>query len=162
AVWLLERWLRFDRRVEQTRDYLALLLAAVGSAQFAATLGALVLRANGNIDGAQMLPTLLNWWQGDALGMALVTPFLLIWAQPFGFGRGRWGRAGAALLASLGVVIGGVGFLGGGITGLDDTPRLYLMFALLPWAALRFGRHGASLLVMLTAVMAAIGVVKGN
>ncbi|HEX5755211.1 MAG TPA: MASE1 domain-containing protein, partial [Arenimonas sp.] len=162
AVWMLERWLHFDRRVEQTRDYLGLLLAAAGAALFAATLGALVLRANGNIDSAQMLPTLLNWWQGDALGMALVTPFLLIWAQPFEFGRGRWRRAEAVLLAAISLIIGGIVFLGADVTGLDETPRLYLMFALLPWAALRFGRHGASLLVMLTAVMAAIGVVQGN
>lgn len=162
AAWLLQRWLAFDHRLEHVRDYFGLLLAAVTSAAFAALLGGGVVSATGGSAGGSMLLYLLNWWQGDALGMVLVTPFLLIWAQPLELVQGRWRRIEAFLLAVFALVIGGLVFLGSGVTGLSDAPRIYLVFALLPWAVLRFGRHGTSLLIMLAAVLSAIGVLNGS
>lgn len=162
ATWLFTRQGRFDVRLEHASDYLALMMAGAASALVSAALGVTVMHWAGFVDAAMVGVKWINWWQGDALGMAVVTPLLLIWSQPT-TGPARWQRRlEALLLLGLVLVIGHAIFQDSHVLRLEETPHLYLMFVLMAWAALRFGRHGATALVMVASVQAALAANAGS
>ena len=71
----------FDPALKRPRDYFSLMVAAALSALVSATVGVVALWSAGIIPMAAGPQALLNWWQGDALGMLLVTPFVLVWQR---------------------------------------------------------------------------------
>lgn len=97
----LLRRLGFDRRLARVRDVLALLAAAAASPVVSATIGVGCL-VGGNVQPAAALAGLWKlWWIGDALGMLIAAPMLLVWSrEALPRRRGAVPEA-AALLAGL-------------------------------------------------------------
>ena len=63
------------------RDVLGLVvLGAIASTTVSATIGVTVLTAFGGAPSIPYGTAWLAWWTGDAIGILLVTPFLLTWA----------------------------------------------------------------------------------
>lgn len=95
------------RALSRVRDVLAVaVLAGTLSTIIAASIGvgALVLSGGTTLDLAPGL--WLVWWTGDAVGVLVVTPLLLVWTVPelkLPGDRWRWAEAGA-LFAALAVV----------------------------------------------------------
>jgi PAS domain S-box-containing protein len=96
----------------------------------------------------------ISWWLGDAMGVLLLAPFLMVWATT----RPRVPRLrtlveGGCVLAAL-ALAGQVAFTGG-FGGLVPEPGLgYLVFPLAMWAALRLGLRGATTVILCTAALA--------
>lgn len=103
------------------------------------------------------VPNLLYWWMGDELGIALVTPVILIWKQ-FPLVGGVWKRIPETIICfGLAFLVGQIVFLDWFHDSAGQYAKGFFMFAIVVWGALRFGRHGASLIVLATAVQALSG-----
>ncbi|HEX5757280.1 MAG TPA: MASE1 domain-containing protein, partial [Arenimonas sp.] len=159
--WLLIRAPGFDTRLAQSRDFLWLALVAVISPAPSAILGAGGLWLFGDLPGSELATSVLGWWQGDALGVLLAAPLLLVWREA---PRWRWRQQGIEVAACLmlTLLLGYRVLQAPGVASRELAALTYLPFLPLGWAALRFGRHGAVLVLTLLAVFALLGVAQGE
>ncbi|MDP2371982.1 EAL domain-containing protein [Rhodoferax sp.] len=163
GAWLLRRQSGLEPGLGHLRSYLwvvarggafgALVAALVGA-------GTLYLLSVAPMD---TLPRLaMRWWMGDMLGIALLTPLLLVW-----WGVKRVWRSREQMAESLIVV--GLTFLAGQTVFLDlftdaqhQAPIGYWMFLFVGWAALRLERRGITVVLMMIALQSLIGAFMGH
>ncbi len=136
-AYFLLRQLGFRHQLERMSD--AVLLVAVGAMFSMAALavaGTGTLTLDGVLGAQDFWPTVLVWWTGDAIGVLTVTPLLLV-ASRFRLPRTlpltRWAEAAALGACGVGVAI----------LASTTPPKLFLVFPVLIWAALRFRQAGA-------------------
>ncbi|MBK9443599.1 MAG: PAS domain S-box protein [Comamonadaceae bacterium] len=153
----------FDPALQRPRDYFSLMAAAALSALVSATVGVVALWSAGIIPIAAGPQALLNWWQGDTLGMLLVTPLILVWQRC----PKRWFSNMSRTLETLACF--GLLLLSGQMEFLDTfspfvgaVEHLHPTFLFVVWAAVRFGRRGVTLVIVLTAIQALIGAAHGT
>lgn len=152
--YLMLRRAGFRRELDRLRDGLALVLAgAMAGMTISATVGTSVLVLDGDLPAHGFWPVWTAWWSGDAMGVLVVTPLLLVL-------RGarrprlsdRWIEAGA-----LAVVTAAVSW----VATWSSLEMIYLVFPLLIWAALRFRLAGSAPCAFLVSVTAAIAGAQG-
>ena len=160
TVLLLHR-MGFDRRLERVRDVLALVVCAgLVGAFVSAFFGVLGLYL-GDIASASAIRGI--WWKwglGHAMGMLIVTPFLLTvrpWMRELYRSR-AWIEP--ALLMGLLIIVGRLASgMGPGV--LRGYHLEYLPFPLLIWAAFRLGPPGAAAVNLVTSSLAVLGAAAG-
>jgi integral membrane sensor domain MASE1 len=91
ATSLLRPKLRFDVSLSSMRDMVLLMLAAVTSAAVVSVVHVVLLCLAGLVPWSDYAAAALRYWVGDVIGIAVVTPFLLILLTR---GRRRWRRSG--------------------------------------------------------------------
>lgn len=150
------RRIGFDRRLERTRDVLALIGAVAISSVVAASIGVTSLGAGG-VQPADALPGLWwLWWLGDALGGLIFAPVILICCDRVHFPRTALSE-GMILIAALFIASAAI------FVGLPQVPvTAYGVFPFLIWAALRFGPVGAASSAVLTNAVAVWGTHLGH
>ncbi len=160
---VLRRWKGFDPRLRGRRDVLALAGTGLAGALLLAVLSSVATQGHGMAGWQAVARACLEWWTGEAIGIIVVTPFLLVHVLPaLGsiLGRemiggkedrgtqsphrpasGPWeGLAQAAgIAAALGVVF---------FSGPRRLPLYYLCFLPLLWITLRRGLGGAVLTIL--------------
>jgi PAS domain S-box-containing protein len=162
GAWLLTRAGRFDPSLRALRDYFRLiLLAGFVSASVSATVGASALFWAG-FKTQQTLPlTILHWWMGDAVGIILVAPLILVWRQR----TVAWLKLGqVAELASLLILAflaGQIIFLGWFHDIVGQYAKVFLIFIFITWGAVRFGPHCVTLIIGMALIQALVGVAHG-
>ncbi|MFE3634601.1 MASE1 domain-containing protein [Streptomyces cellostaticus] len=128
----------FHEELDRLRDALALIfLGAFTGMLISATTGSAALVLSGALGGAHFWPTWTVWWTGDATGVLVVTPVLLVLRRarrPSGVPPVRWAEGVLLAAAAIGI----------GVLEASGTPLLFLAFPLLFWAALRFRLAGAA------------------
>ena len=145
------------------RDVAALIgLGAAAAPLVSASVGVLSLCLTG-LHPWERAPFLwFTWWLGDAMGVLLVAPVLLTWADaPRIRARGVLLAEGLTVLAGAALVSHGV-FSGRLHSPVASAGLAYLVFPFLIWAALRFGQRGASLALLVTAIVAIADTVTGT
>ncbi len=160
AALLLRHVARFDTRMERAKDVALLISCGAVGACASALFGILGMHLSG-MAALEALPRIAwKWTLGHAMGMVLVTPFVLT-VSSWWKARRRPGSCGeAAALFFLIFVVGAVAFWGGGGM-LREYDLEYLPFPLLVWAAFRFGVHGAASANLITSGMAVWGTAAG-
>ena len=161
GAWLLTSFNHFDTKLTHLRDYLWLGISGAISACVSALIGVSTLLLVLSLSQQTALENLLQWWQGDALGIFLVTPLILVWRQaPQGWFKHM--RA-VETIACFGLVllVGQMVFLGGLQSYLGHSARDYWIFLFITWAAIRFGRHGVLLIVSIVSAQALLGMTRG-
>ncbi len=152
CAYLMLRRVGFRREMDRLRDGLALVfLGGLLPMLISATVGTGMLVATGDLPPGEFWSVWSAWWAGDAMGVLLVTPVLLVLA---------WVRLPvdpyrAAESAALLVVCGVVTL----VATRSSLSLLFLVFPLLIWAAVRFQHAGGApcaLLVSVLAIWAAI------
>ncbi|MEV5732350.1 MASE1 domain-containing protein [Streptomyces sp. NPDC052292] len=149
AAVLLLRRARFRPEISRLRDGLALVfLAALTAMTISATFGVGVLVLTGKLAPHGFWAVWLAWWVGDAMGVLIVTPFLLLlrrtrWPPPLG----RWKEATALALVACAIVP---------LAAYSSISLLFLVYPLIIWAALRFQLVGSMLCALLTSVLATV------
>jgi integral membrane sensor domain MASE1 len=139
----------FRTGLSRLRDGLALVfLGALAAMLISATAGAGLLVLTDKIAPQSFWPVWLGWWVGDAMGVLIVTPALLLLRQvrrPIGFSR--WPEALLLALTACWLVP---------LAAYSTLSMLFLVYPLLIWAALRFQLAGSVLCALGTSVVATI------
>jgi diguanylate cyclase (GGDEF)-like protein/PAS domain S-box-containing protein len=157
AVTLLRR-VEFRSDLDRLRDALAIVfLAALVSMTVSATVGTIAVFSATRTSPVGFWATWSVWWTGDAMGVLVVAPFLLILTsvrRPLRPDWRQWLEA-SMLVAVTGLVAFEV-FHHAGL-------RLeYLVFPLLGYAAWRFGQRGAAPAALLTSTIAVWAAIEGT
>ncbi|MFI9803289.1 MASE1 domain-containing protein [Streptomyces sp. NPDC052301] len=154
--YVLLRRTGFREELDRLRDALALIfLGAFTGMLVSATTGAGILALAGALRPADFWPTWSVWWTGDAMGVLVVTPVLLVLRSahlPRAAPRSRWVEALLLVAATV-----AVGYLETG-----RVPLLFLAFPLLIWAAFRFQLAGAAPCALAVSVSAIVAAAEGS
>lgn len=148
---LLHPRARFDPALNTMRDVVLLMGVAVAATAAIALAYAALIIASGKLPASDFDWAFLRYWIGDLIGIAVVTPFLLVHAYARKLPRVtiETGLQALAILAALLVIFG---LLGGAHLKL-----FYLLFVPIIWMGLRSGLEG----VTFGLVLVQIGVVVG-
>jgi PAS domain S-box-containing protein len=146
CTYMLRQTIRFQNRMERTRDAVAFILLA---AFFGTTINALFnvagLYMAGQADWENVGAALITWWVPNAMGCLVVAPLFLSWSE---FRLRAWNTkrmlemicCAGGLLAST-----TVSFESWYVQGVERYPLAFLPYPFLLWTALRFGVRGAAL-----------------
>ncbi|MFI6054593.1 MASE1 domain-containing protein [Streptomyces violascens] len=155
CAFLLLRRAGFRMELDRLRDGLALVfLGALAAMLVSATLGSGSLLLVGLLPASGFWSTWAAWWTGDAMGVLVITPVLLVLRAlrpPSEIDPYRWAEAAALLVSTV------VFTLVATRTPLD---LLFLVFPLLMWAALRFQLAGAAPCVLLVSVLTVLAATR--
>lgn len=147
--YLLLRRVGFRMDLTRLRDCLYLVfLGAFAAMLISSTTGAALLVATGDLPARNVWVVWLAWWVGDAMGVLLVAPVLLMLYRlraPV-----HWSRWREAMV--LAVVVGGLVPL----ATRSQASLLFIIYPLLIWAALRFQLAGSMVCALFASVMATI------
>ncbi|MEU8916944.1 MASE1 domain-containing protein [Streptomyces nigrescens] len=147
----------FCVELDRLRDAVALVfLGALTGMLVSAVIGSGVLVFSGALTTGDFWPTWAVWWTGDAMGVLVITPVLLLLAAAR---RPRW--AGVRALRLLEAAFLAACTCTVTVLAVSSSMNLlYLVSPCLIWAAFRFERAGAApcaLLVSTIAIVAAAG-----
>ncbi|MGW1209489.1 MASE1 domain-containing protein [Streptomyces sp. NPDC002499] len=150
CAYYLLRKVGFRTSLARLRDGLTLVfLGALASMLVSATAGATMLVITGKLDTRSFWLVWLAWWVGDAMGVLIVTPLLLLILQASRrtLNLSRWKEAvGLALIAGCLIPV----------ATHSSMSLLFLVYPLLIWAALRFQLAGSSLCALFASVSATV------
>ncbi|MFE6163971.1 MASE1 domain-containing protein [Streptomyces sp. NPDC056486] len=146
CAYLMLRRAGFRVGISRLRDGLALVfLGGLGAMLISASAGVGLQVLTGRLDTAEFWSVWLAWWVGDAMGVLLVTPLLLVLVGATGPLRlRRWKEMLLLGLATLIVVP---------LAVLGELSLLFLVFPLLIWVALRFQLAGSMLCALFASVL---------
>ncbi|MFC5300352.1 PAS domain S-box protein [Azospira restricta] len=160
ARWLLLRDDSFDAALRTSRDYFRLCwLGGALSPLASAVIGIGTLLLAGKIAAAGATGEFAHWWMGDALGIIVITPLVLIWRRLPQYGA--WTTPEAAGVLGLSFLLGQVVFLDwfSEVFGLIN--RGYWLYLIVVWGAVRLGVHGVLLIVLTATLQALTGAASG-
>jgi two-component system, LuxR family, sensor kinase FixL len=142
---------RFDAALGRMRDMVLLMGAAIVATGVVALAYVGLLVASGELGASEAQWALLRYWIGDLIGIAVVTPFLLVYTAAGKPPRLSLETAAQALAILLALI------LIFGLVGGAHLRLFYVLFVPIVWMGLRKGLEGATLGL----VLAQIGVVVG-
>ncbi|MEU9475861.1 MASE1 domain-containing protein [Streptomyces sp. NPDC048191] len=151
---LLLRRARFHTDLGRLRDGVALVfLGALTAMLISSTVGVGLLVLMDMLDAGAFWPVWLAWWVGDAMGVLLVTPLLLMlhgarWPPALA----RWKEATALTVVACSLVP---------VAVYSSISLLFLVYPLLIWAAVRFQLVGSVLCALLASVLATVAATNG-
>jgi diguanylate cyclase (GGDEF)-like protein/PAS domain S-box-containing protein len=165
AYLLLTRVRPCRTALTRLKDLLSIVLLGGGLATVAsALLGPWSLFASGLIPAADLPETMWRWWRSDMLGIAFLTPLVLLFAhrRPYFSARISWLET--SLLWAAASLTGAVIFLGWvhPWLGLERPAQLAWLFPILFWAGLRTGRRNTVLIQVLLMAQAMAGAYLGR
>ncbi|MFE9885515.1 MASE1 domain-containing protein [Streptomyces scopuliridis] len=146
---LMLRRVDFRTELDRLRDGVALVfLGALAGMLISATMGTGMLVIGGKLRPEGFWPTWSAWWVGDAMGVLVVTPMLLM------LRRARWPRARDLhrLPEALALLI--VAVFVTPLATMSSLSLLFLVFPVLIWAALRFQLPGSAPYALFVSVLA--------
>ncbi|MFJ5156263.1 MASE1 domain-containing protein [Streptomyces sp. NPDC088353] len=144
----------FRIQMNRLQDALALVfLGALIGMLISATVGSSSLSLAHALPTGGFWLTWWVWWTGDAMGVLLVTPLLLVLRSarwPKDIPRSGWAEGSLLVAATIGV----------GLLETFPAPLLFLGFPLLTWAAFRFQRAGAMPCALAVSTFAILAVTR--
>ncbi|WP_327294315.1 MULTISPECIES: MASE1 domain-containing protein [unclassified Streptomyces] len=149
CAFLLLRRVGFRPELDRLRDGVTLVfLGAMAAMLVSATIGCGTLAATGRLPLRDFWPVWAAWWIGDAMGVLVVTPVLLVLRKArLPRATDRWLEASALAIAAVVVTL---------LATRNTLPLLFLVFPLLIWAALRFQLPGSAPCACLVSVFAVL------
>ncbi|MET7986160.1 MULTISPECIES: MASE1 domain-containing protein [unclassified Streptomyces] len=149
CAYLLLVAVHFRTDLSRFRDGLALVfLAALGAMTISATVDVGLLVVTDKLALGDFWPVWLAWWVGDAMGVLIITPIILmLYAVRTPLSLTRWKEAALILVAAVILVP---------IATRSSISVLFLIYPLLIWAALRFELAGSLVCALFASVMATV------
>ena len=137
-------------------------LAAVLSTMVSPTVGLTSLAVGGFAPWADYGRIWVTWWLGDAAGVLVVAPVLVLWASVPQLPEGRrWRIEGAALVIALSIV-SLIVFDAVPVVGSEHRPVEFLCVPFLFWAAFRLGRRAVATALLVLTLIAITGTLRGT
>ena len=136
-------------------------LAAILSTTVSATCGVTSLSLGGFADWAKYGPIWLTWWLGDAAGVLVVAPLVVLWSanRRFRWNRAHFFEAAASLLCLF--LVGQIVFGGSFPSQTKNYPLEFLCTPFLIWVAFRFSQREAATAIFMLSVIAIRGTLHG-
>ncbi|MFJ1613501.1 MULTISPECIES: MASE1 domain-containing protein [unclassified Streptomyces] len=152
--YLILRKAGFRRELDRLRDGVVLVfLGALGGMAISATVGTCMLVVDDHLPLSGFWPVWTAWWSGDAMGVLVVTPLLLVLRRVrMPRATDRWIEASALAVASVAVSL---------VATRTSLAMIYLVFPLIIWAALRFQLAGSAPCAFLVSVLAVVAGTQG-
>ncbi|WLQ44786.1 MASE1 domain-containing protein [Streptomyces laculatispora] len=147
---LMLRRVGFRPELDRLRDGVMLVfLGALAGMAVSATVGTAMLALDGKLPTSGFWTVWVAWWAGDAMGVLVVTPLVLVVLRKLRMPRvtDRWIEAGALLTVTV---------AGSLLATRGPLSMLYLVFPILIWAALRFQLAGSAPCALLVSVLAVV------
>lgn len=142
-------------------DYFWLALSAILSVSIGTMICIIGLSFINELSPRVLTFSLLLWWIANLLGIAIFTPFFLIWKKfPEGWFEGYRVIETIAFIG-LTILTGQIVFLEWFHHELGVIARSYWVVVFVTWGAIRFGRHGITLVIAITFIQAMIGAAQG-
>jgi PAS domain S-box-containing protein len=159
--FLLRRLIGDRNPFHRAQDVFTLTAVALVACLVSPSIGAAVLAWAGLAPPALYGTVWFTWWLGDAVGVLLIVPLLVMWSEP---PRIRW-TAGRqleiVLLSGSLLVAASLAFWGGSLGTGARYPLAFLPLPWLVWAALRFGPREAASAALITSGIAIWATVHG-
>lgn len=157
CAWYLLTRVNFRVELDRLKDAVSLVfIGALGGMLISATVGATTLWVAGVVHGTGFWAAWSVWWAGDAMGVLVVAPVLLVASRTrwrFKASALRWLEAAAVPIATLTIVA---------VSYRTSTPLFFLSFPVLIWAALRFQQRGAAPCALVVSMAAVIGAARST
>lgn len=161
GAWLVRRLVASQPQLTTAREVVGLVLySAVISTMIAATVGTLSLAVTAGTSVSGLI--WMYWWGGDALGILLMAPLVLVWQQRPDW---KWHRSHAARVAELTLVciVLGVTLYFCFTPGLPTYGAVqYVAIACVLWVAIRADLHFSVAVGLVAALLAAWLIKHGN
>ncbi|GAA3365612.1 MASE1 domain-containing protein [Streptomyces antimycoticus] len=159
--YLLLRRVGFRPALDRLRDALVLVfLGALAGMLISATVGTAALIVSGALPVGDFWTAWSVWWTGDAMGVLVITPLLLVVHRllhrvrlPRGVSPYRLLEAAVLLLGTAAVTL---------VATRTEVSLLFLVFPFLIWAALRFQLAGAAPCSLIVSVLAIAATAEGT
>ena len=152
GAWLVQRFAHGLRAFESSHDVFKFaILAGLLSPTVSATIGVTSLTWGGLASLEQFISVWLTWWLGDAAGILIITPVVVLWTQ---HPKMEWKMGERIELVVLVLVLFATcEIVFGAPLGVQTNyPMEFFLVPVLIWAAFRFSpRETASLSVLLAA-----------
>ncbi|GAB7106471.1 MASE1 domain-containing protein [Streptomyces phaeofaciens JCM 4814] len=149
CAYLLLRRVGFRADLARLRDGLALVfLGALTAMLVSSTVGVGLLVLTDRLAAGSFWAVFLAWWVGDAMGVLIVTPVLLM------FHRAQWSQRPTRWKEAMGLAL--ISLAAVPFATRSPISLLFLVYPLLIWAALRFQLAGSMLCALFTSVMATV------
>jgi signal transduction histidine kinase/CheY-like chemotaxis protein len=159
---LLTRHGQSDFSLHTLRDYLRLLFwAGAVSCGIAAITGSSSLLVFHVISREQYSENLQYWWMGDALGIVLVTPLILVLWKSKNAPISLRSAIEALLLIGLTFLTGQIVFLNWFHDSIGQVAKGYWLFLFITWVSVCLGTRGTVIVLIITATQALIGAANG-
>jgi PAS domain S-box-containing protein len=164
AAKLLRDVFKIDWRLTSIRDVMVLVFVALPASGIAAALGTLMITLDHAVPWNEYVKASLNWWVGDAVAIACLTPFCLVFVMPgvrrfVGFVQTaadeesdsqansiHEGHGSSWIIESicfLTIIAGALWFVLGP-SSADNHDMFYVFFLPIIWIAVRRGLRGAT------------------
>jgi len=163
GAWVLTRNNKQFINLYSVGDYLRLtVFAGAFGSGIAALPGTTILLVSGAITPGAYFLNLSHWWMGDALGIIMITPLILVWRRV----PAEWFTSKkmfeVALVFGSTFLFGQIVFLG----WFHETVGLFakgsLMFLFITLTAVRLGTHGTMAVLTMVAVQGLVGAITGT
>lgn len=163
GAWCVNRFARGRDFVSRPQDTLRFAgMAGLLCTMIAATIGVGTLYASGRVVPGALLSTWLTWWLGDAGGVVVVAPAILLWSANSKIKsdlRWMWDCLRSLVLL---VVAGELVFGGLLPQQMVSYPVAYLFLPALLWTAFRLGPRETSAASLVLAAFSVWGTVEGR
>ncbi len=163
AVYLLRRFADFQPQFARLRDAVSLILvAALACRALCAILGTGALWAGGMVAEGEFWTLWLNRWIGGAVGVLVMAPFFLAFAEPVERSREAKWYAEALVLLVLVAAAGAFVFTPLQPSAHSRYPLAFIPLPFVIWAAVRFEVRGASVASLALASISLLGTLQGH
>ncbi|MER8187155.1 MASE1 domain-containing protein [Kitasatospora sp. NPDC094015] len=154
CAYLMLRRVGFRPELDRLRDGLALVfLGALAGMLVSATIGSGALLVSGALPASGFWATWSAWWVGDAMGVLVVAPVLLVARTISRPGQGARRIEPVLVLAATAAAAY--------VAARSPLNLLFLVFPLIIWAALRFELAGAAPCVLAVSVLTVTAATDG-
>ena len=161
GTYFLYRFTQSNDPLYQIKHIFIFIVFSSGiSSLISATCGTFTLILSGISTWAQFNETFLTWWLGDAIGILVITPILILLSTlPSNRFHPKLIGEGIFLVIAL-IIVCKIVFA----DWLGDIhyPLSFLPFPLLVWAVYRFDRLGAIVSILLVSIISVWGTLNGN
>jgi PAS domain S-box-containing protein len=162
GAYLVDRFARGAGAFERGLDiFKVAAFAAFGSTAISATVGVASLELAGHARWTEAGGIWLTWWLGDASGILLLTPLIVLWGRPTS--EQRWRDRPLELVTLFAVVVTLAVLVFGGVLPARwrQLPTAFLTIPPLLWASYRFGPRTTSIALFALFAVAVAGTQTG-
>jgi signal transduction histidine kinase len=154
GAWLVTRFAGGMQIFDRPQNVFKFAIAALISTTIAPTLGISSLALGGFAQWSNYWPIWLTWWLGDASGVLVIAPLLMLWSVPAT--QRKWNRKQAvevSVLLLLLVLMGEIVFGGWFPISARNYPISFICGPIVIWTAFRFTpRETATGIFVLSAI----------